>query len=74
MPNLMAQPSRGDEMTTHAHDEDARLAAVHSYGVLDGPRPPALDELTRLASSIFDTPMSAVPAAAVAAARTAGVA
>jgi signal transduction histidine kinase len=47
-------------MTTHAHDEDARLAALHSYGVLDGPRPPALDELTRLASSIFDTPMSAV--------------
>ncbi|WP_327004040.1 GAF domain-containing sensor histidine kinase [Dactylosporangium sp. NBC_01737] len=47
-------------MTTHAHDEDARLAALHSYGVLDGPRPAALDELTRLASSIFDTPMSAV--------------
>ncbi|MFC4997599.1 GAF domain-containing protein [Dactylosporangium cerinum] len=47
-------------MTTHAHDEDARLAALHSYGILDGPRPPALDELTRLASSIFDTPMSAV--------------
>lgn len=47
-------------MTTLAHDEDARLAAVHSYGVLDQPRPPALDELTRLAASIFDTPMSAV--------------
>ena len=24
-------------MTTHAHDEDARLAALHSYGVLDAP-------------------------------------
>ncbi|MEV0562273.1 GAF domain-containing sensor histidine kinase [Dactylosporangium sp. NPDC050588] len=47
-------------MTTHAHDEDARLAALHSYGILDGPRPAALDELTRLASSIFDAPMSSV--------------
>lgn len=47
-------------MTTHAQDEEARLAALHSYGVLDGPRPPALDDLTRLAASIFDTPMSAV--------------
>ncbi|GAA2337909.1 GAF domain-containing sensor histidine kinase [Dactylosporangium salmoneum] len=41
-------------------DEEARLAALHSYGVLDGPRPPELDDLTRLAASIFDTPMSAV--------------
>ena len=47
-------------MTTDAHDEEARLAALHSYGVLDGPRPVALEDLTRLASSIFDTPMSAV--------------
>jgi signal transduction histidine kinase len=47
-------------MTAHADDEDARLAALHSYGVLDGPRPVALDELTRLAASIFDAPMSAV--------------
>jgi signal transduction histidine kinase len=41
-------------------DEEARLSALHSYGVLDGPRPPALDDITRLASAIFDTPMSAV--------------
>ncbi|MDG6108471.1 GAF domain-containing sensor histidine kinase [Dactylosporangium aurantiacum] len=47
-------------MTRPAQDEDARLAAVHSYRVLDQPRPAALDELTRLAASIFDTPMSAV--------------
>ena len=47
-------------MTRLAHDEDARLAAVHSYGILDGPRLPALDELTRLAASMFGTPMSAV--------------
>jgi len=41
-------------------DEEARLSALYSYGVLDGPRPQALDDITRLASSIFDTPMSAV--------------
>ncbi|GAA0733205.1 HAMP domain-containing histidine kinase [Dactylosporangium roseum] len=41
-------------------DEEARLSALHSYGVLDRPRPRELDDLTRLAASIFDTPMSAV--------------
>jgi signal transduction histidine kinase len=41
-------------------DEEARLSALHSYGVLDAPRPAELDELTRLATSIFDTPMSTV--------------
>jgi signal transduction histidine kinase len=41
-------------------DEQARLAALRSYEVLDRPRPPALDDLTRLAASMFDTPMAAV--------------
>ncbi|MGI5242492.1 sensor histidine kinase [Dactylosporangium sp. CA-139066] len=41
-------------------DEEARLSALHSYGVLDAPRPAELDDLTRLAASIFDTAMSAV--------------
>ncbi|MEV6305945.1 GAF domain-containing sensor histidine kinase [Actinoplanes sp. NPDC051861] len=40
--------------------EDARLAAVHSYHLLDAPRPVVLDELTRLASSVLETPMSTV--------------
>lgn len=40
--------------------EDARLAAVHSYRLLDAPRPVVLDELTRLASSVFETSMSTV--------------
>ena len=40
--------------------EEARLAALRSYGLLDAARPAVLDELTRLAASIFDTPMSAV--------------
>lgn len=41
-------------------DERARLSAVQSYEVLDRPRPAALDDLTRLAASMFDTPMAAV--------------
>ncbi|MER7008247.1 GAF domain-containing sensor histidine kinase [Dactylosporangium sp. NPDC000555] len=41
-------------------DEEARLSALHSYGVLDTPRPAELDDLTRLAASVFGTPMSAV--------------
>ncbi|MFC7533753.1 ATP-binding protein [Actinoplanes sp. GCM10030250] len=40
--------------------EDARLAAVHSYRLLDAPRPVVLDELTRLASSVLETSMSTV--------------
>jgi signal transduction histidine kinase len=40
--------------------EQARLVALHSYGLLDAARPAVLDELSRLAASVFDTPMSAV--------------
>jgi signal transduction histidine kinase len=40
--------------------EQARLAALHSYGLLDAARPAVLDELSRLAASVFDTPMAAV--------------
>src|SRR5690349_1630758 len=40
--------------------EQSRLAAVHSYGLLDAARPVVLDDLTRLAARIFDTPMSTV--------------
>ncbi|MEV6343039.1 GAF domain-containing sensor histidine kinase [Actinoplanes sp. NPDC051851] len=41
-------------------DDEDRLAALHSYEVLDRPRPPVLDDLTRLAATMFDTPMAAV--------------
>ncbi|WP_432824999.1 GAF domain-containing sensor histidine kinase [Dactylosporangium sp. CA-092794] len=41
-------------------DEEARLSAVHSYGVLGAARPPQLDDLARLAASVCGTPMSAV--------------
>jgi signal transduction histidine kinase len=40
--------------------EEARLVALHSYGLLDAARPPVLDELSRLAASVFDTPMASV--------------
>ncbi|BBH68918.1 sensor histidine kinase [Actinoplanes sp. OR16] len=43
-----------------AAGEATRLAAVHSYRLLDAPRPTVLDELTRLASSVFETSMSTV--------------
>jgi signal transduction histidine kinase len=46
--------------TSDDHDEPARLAALRSYQVLDRPRPVVLDDLTRLAASMFDTPISAV--------------
>jgi signal transduction histidine kinase len=51
---LVVEHSRPDE------DERARLSAVKSYEVLDRPRPAALDDLTRLAASMFDTPMAAI--------------
>ncbi|MFF5288313.1 sensor histidine kinase [Paractinoplanes globisporus] len=40
--------------------EQSRLAAVHSYGLLDAARPVVLDDLARLAARIFETPMSTV--------------
>ncbi|WP_221327272.1 ATP-binding protein [Actinoplanes sp. L3-i22] len=40
--------------------DESRLTAVQSYHLLDAPRPVVLDELTRLASSVFETPMSTV--------------
>lgn len=41
-------------------NEEARLAALRSYQVLDRPRTPVLDDVTRLAASMFDIPMAAV--------------
>lgn len=40
--------------------EEARLAALRSYRVLDRPRPAGLDALTGLAATLFETPISAV--------------
>ncbi|HWS31409.1 MAG TPA: GAF domain-containing sensor histidine kinase [Actinoplanes sp.] len=48
------------ERETTVRDEQDRLAALHSYDVLDRPRPAVLDDLTRLAASMFDAPISAV--------------
>jgi signal transduction histidine kinase len=41
-------------------DEQARVAAVRSYGLLDAARPVVLDDLTGLAASVFETPISTV--------------
>ncbi|AEV82917.1 histidine kinase [Actinoplanes sp. SE50] len=46
-------------MSDAVHDE-SRLAALRTYQVLDRPRPAVLDDLTRLAATMFDTPMAAV--------------
>lgn len=41
-------------------DEDARLAALAEYGLLDTPAEEALDRIVRLAARIFDTPTALV--------------
>ncbi|MBG0567143.1 GAF domain-containing sensor histidine kinase [Actinoplanes sp. NEAU-A11] len=40
--------------------EETRLEALRSYRVLDQPRASVLDDLTRLAATMFGTPMAAV--------------
>ncbi|WP_305789226.1 GAF domain-containing sensor histidine kinase [Symbioplanes lichenis] len=40
--------------------EEARVAALRSYGLLDAPRPAALDELTRLTTTLVGTPIALV--------------
>jgi signal transduction histidine kinase len=47
-------------MQMSAVGDESRLTAVQSYHLLDAPRPVVLDELTRLAGSVFETPMSTV--------------
>src|SRR5690349_18309087 len=43
-----------------APDEDARVAALHSYGVLDQPRQEDLDAAVRLAAYVCGTPTAVV--------------
>lgn len=43
-----------------ARTEDARVAAVRSYQLLDRPRPVVLDQLASVAGALFETPMAAV--------------
>ncbi|WP_436520459.1 sensor histidine kinase [Actinoplanes sp. HUAS TT8] len=52
--------ARKKRMQMSAVGDEARVAAVQSYQLLDAPRPIVLDELTRLASSVFETSMSTV--------------
>jgi signal transduction histidine kinase len=41
-------------------DEDARLAAVHRYEILDTPREGTFDRITALAARVFDVPIAMV--------------
>jgi GAF domain-containing protein len=41
-------------------DEEARLAAVHRYEILDTPRDGAFDRITRIASLVLDVPIAIV--------------
>jgi diguanylate cyclase (GGDEF)-like protein/PAS domain S-box-containing protein len=41
-------------------DDDARVAALHSYGILDTPSDPAYDAFATLAAAICETPIALV--------------
>jgi len=41
-------------------DDEARVAALHSYGIIDTPADPAYDAFATLAAGICDTPMALV--------------
>lgn len=43
-----------------AYKDEGRLAALHSYGILDTPREAAFDDITRLAMMICGTPVSLI--------------
>lgn len=45
---------------TPAQDEEARLAALNAYGILDTPPEPAFDDITELAALICDTPIAVI--------------
>src|SRR6476660_1139956 len=40
--------------------EDARLAAVHRYEILDTPADGAFDEIAAVAAAVFDVPIATV--------------
>jgi signal transduction histidine kinase len=58
--DVALHPTDGQDETVSPAQEHERLAALHSYGLLDAVRPVVLDDLARLAARIFDTPMAAV--------------
>ncbi|HEV2718810.1 MAG TPA: PAS domain S-box protein [Thermoanaerobaculia bacterium] len=41
-------------------DDDARLAALRAYGIVDGEDEPAFDEIVRLAAQVCRVPMAAI--------------
>lgn len=47
-------------LLSHSESESERLEVVHSYNLLDTEPEPGLDDLTRLASFIFETPIALI--------------
>jgi signal transduction histidine kinase len=58
--DVALHPPTEQDTTLSPAEEHDRLAALHTYGLLDAVRPVVLDDLTRLAARIFDTPMATV--------------
>jgi signal transduction histidine kinase len=59
-PRTIAGDLGETDADVRATGEDARLVALHSYQLLDSPSPVVLEELTRLAASTLETPVSAI--------------
>jgi two-component sensor histidine kinase len=52
--------SRIKAMSPAPWDENARIAALRSYGILDTPREPEFDDLVNLAASLFACPVAVI--------------
>jgi two-component sensor histidine kinase len=52
--------SRIKAMSLAPWDENARIAALRSYGILDTPREPEFDDLVNLAASLFSCPIAVI--------------
>ena len=52
--------SRIKATSTPPWDENARIAALRSYGILDTPREPEFDDLVKLAATLFSCPIALI--------------
>src|SRR4051794_22050352 len=48
------------QIRTAAWDENERIAALHSYGILDTPPEADFDDVARLAAQVCDTPIALI--------------
>ncbi|WP_267965771.1 MULTISPECIES: HWE histidine kinase domain-containing protein [Methylobacterium] len=56
----MIEPVKSPVAVAGLDAEDARLAALHRYQILDTPREPGFDEIAALASAVCGTPIAVV--------------